>query len=47
VFVPLSQELHQRIAGSRLCIMKDAGHMLNLESPEEFNSLLGEFLESV
>jgi pimeloyl-ACP methyl ester carboxylesterase len=47
VFVPLSQGLHERIAGSRLRIMKDAGHMLNLERPQEFNSLLGEFLESV
>ncbi len=47
VFEPLSQALHQRIAGSRLTIMKDAGHMLNLERPEEFNRLLGDFLESV
>ena len=47
VFVPLSQQIHERIAGSRLSIMKDAGHMLNLERPNEFNTLLDGFLESV
>lgn len=47
VFVPLSQALHERIAGSRLTVLKDAGHMLNLERSEEFNTLLASFLESV
>lgn len=47
VFAPLSHSLHEQIDSSRLTIMKDAGHMLNLERPEEFNRLLGTFLESV
>lgn len=47
VFVPLSQALYERIVGSRLTIMKDVGHMLNLERPAEFNRLVTEFLESV
>jgi 3-oxoadipate enol-lactonase len=47
VFVPLSEELYARIAGSQLHVVKDAGHLLNLEQPEEFNRLLAGFLESV
>jgi pimeloyl-ACP methyl ester carboxylesterase len=47
VFVPLSEELYARIVGSQLHIVKDAGHLLNLEQPEEFNRLLATFLESV
>lgn len=46
VFVPLAEALHERIAGSRLVVVKDVGHMVNLERPEEFNRLVGEFLES-
>jgi pimeloyl-ACP methyl ester carboxylesterase len=47
IFVPLSQELHERIEGSQLHIMKKAGHILNLEFPQGFNKLLNSFLESM
>ncbi|MGH8015783.1 MAG: alpha/beta fold hydrolase, partial [Candidatus Zixiibacteriota bacterium] len=45
IFVPLAEELHKRIRGSKLVIMKGAGHILNLEYPQEFNKELNSFLE--
>ena len=47
IFVPLAEELHRRIKSSKLIIMKGAGHILNLEFPQEFNKELNEFLETV
>jgi pimeloyl-ACP methyl ester carboxylesterase len=47
IFVPLSEELHKRIKNSGLVIMKGAGHILNLEFPQEFNKILNDFLERV
>ncbi len=44
IFVPLSEELHKRIKNSRLEIMKNAGHILNLEFPQEFNRTLEQFI---
>ena len=42
---PVDAELmHRAIAGSRLEIIKGAGHVVNLEKPEEFNAALGKFL---
>ncbi len=46
IFVPLSEELHNRIKNSKLEILKGVGHILNLEFPQEFNKILQEFLES-
>ena len=42
--VPLSEEMHRGIPGSRLEIIEDSGHMTNLERPDEFNAILGSFL---
>lgn len=39
-----SQYLKEHIIGSTLKIIDDAGHVSNLESPNEFNEHLGEFL---
>ena len=47
IFVPLSEELHKRIRNSQLTIMQGAGHILNLEFPQEFNRVLNDFLDSV
>ena len=47
IFVPLAEELHKRIKGSRLHIMKNAGHILNLEFPQEFSRELESFLNTV
>lgn len=43
-FRPLAEQLHQIIPGSQLEIMPEAGHMVNLESPAGFNSILEKFL---
>ncbi len=47
VFVPLAQALQERIRGSELSIYENAGHMLNLEFPRQFNDDLKAFLEMV
>lgn len=39
-----SRAMHQAIAGSRLEIIAQAGHLCNLERPAAFNHLLTEFL---
>jgi 3-oxoadipate enol-lactonase len=44
---PADAELmHREIAGSRLEIIKGAGHVLNLEKPEEFNAAVASFLNA-
>ncbi len=45
--VPLSEEMHRGIPGSRLEIIEDSGHMTNLERADTFNAILGSFLDSV
>jgi len=45
--VPLSEEMHRGIPGSKLEIIEESGHMTNLERPDEFNSILGSFLDSL
>jgi pimeloyl-ACP methyl ester carboxylesterase len=40
----VGQYMHERIAGSRLVIIPDAGHMTNLERPEIFNAAVLDFL---
>jgi pimeloyl-ACP methyl ester carboxylesterase len=36
----------RRIPGARLAIIDDAGHLSNLERPDEFNRVLDGFLRS-
>ena len=45
--VLLSEEMHCGIAGSRLEVIEGSGHMTNLERPEQFNTILASFLESL
>ncbi len=40
----VSEALHAGIPGSRLAVVEGAGHMTNLEAPDEFNCLVREFL---
>lgn len=40
-----SEELARGIAGARLCVVRDAGHMPFVEAEEEFCAVLGGFLE--
>jgi len=39
-----SESMHRRIKGSILHVIEDAGHVSNLEQPDEFNKYLGDFL---
>jgi len=43
-FVDASRYLHRTIARSQLKIISGAGHMVNLEKPEEFNRAVIDFL---
>jgi 3-oxoadipate enol-lactonase len=42
-----AEALRNGIPHSQLCLIKDAGHLTNLEQPAEFNSALSEFLVQV
>lgn len=44
---PIHAEMQKRIAGARLVILPDAGHLSNIEAPAGFNSALREFLDGV
>jgi pimeloyl-ACP methyl ester carboxylesterase len=37
--------LHRHIAGSEFSVIQDAGHMMGLEKPEEFNQIISRFLK--
>jgi pimeloyl-ACP methyl ester carboxylesterase len=39
-----AQRFHELIGGSRVVVYEDTGHMSQLERPDAFNALLGEFL---
>jgi pimeloyl-ACP methyl ester carboxylesterase len=42
--LPLSRALARAIPHSRLEVVADAGHVANVDNPDEFNRLLAEFL---
>ena len=42
-----SEAMHRTIPGSRLEVVRGAGHVSNVEKPEEFNRVLLDFLRSV
>jgi len=42
-----SETMHARIGGSRLVIIENAGHVSNIERPEEFNKALAAFLTGI
>ena len=39
-----ARKIHEHVAGSRLVVIPDAGHISNLEAPEAFNGAVAEFL---
>jgi 3-oxoadipate enol-lactonase len=43
----LSRELHAMIHNSGLAMISSAGHLTNLEQPDAFNTLVGEFVRGV
>jgi 3-oxoadipate enol-lactonase len=48
-FTPVAkaEEMHAKLTNSKLVVIEDAGHMPNLEQPEEFNGIILEFLAGV
>ena len=46
-FLELSEELNQKIENSQFIVLEEAGHMLNLEYPDEFNVELQNFIKSI
>jgi 3-oxoadipate enol-lactonase len=44
--VAKAQYLHENIKGSQLSIIQKAGHISNMEQPEEFNKIIIDFLKS-
>ncbi len=42
---PASEAMHQAIPGSRLVILREAGHLSNLEVPDDFSRAVEEFLQ--
>jgi 3-oxoadipate enol-lactonase len=42
-----AEVIHQGIPNSQLRVIENAGHLSNLETPDEFNQALAEFLESL
>jgi 3-oxoadipate enol-lactonase len=39
-----SEKMHAAIAGSRFLVIENAGHVSNIEQPEQFNRVLSDFL---
>jgi 3-oxoadipate enol-lactonase len=39
--------MHQEVRGSHLTVIKDAGHLANIEAPGEFNTALLDFLRTL
>lgn len=40
----VAESLHEAISGSRLVVLPDAGHLCNIEAPDEFNVAIRDFL---
>lgn len=47
MFLPLSQDLDRKLPDSRLEVIPDAGHLVNMDQPERFNRVLTSFLDSI
>jgi len=45
--VPKAEEMEQKLQNCKLVIIEDAGHMPNLEHPDEFNQVVLDFLKSM
>jgi pimeloyl-ACP methyl ester carboxylesterase len=42
--LPVAEALHAAISGSKLVVLPDAGHVCNVEAPDEFNAAVRDFL---
>lgn len=47
LFLPASEVMTSRIAGSRRVVLGGAGHMANVDAPTEFNAAVNDFLEGL
>jgi len=45
--IQAAEDMHNAIQNSRLLIIPEAGHLLNLEQPQVFNQTVREFLRSI
>ena len=45
-FREIGEEVVRRVPGAKQHVVRDAGHMPNLEQPEDFNQALLEFLDA-
>jgi 3-oxoadipate enol-lactonase len=45
--LPEAEVIHKGIDNSKLLVIENAGHLSNMESPDEFNKAVREFLESL
>jgi 3-oxoadipate enol-lactonase len=43
----IGRRMHAQIPGSRLELIADAGHLVNIERPQEFNRIVSDFLGEV
>ena len=41
----VAEALHAAISGSRLVVLPDAGHLCNIEAPDEFSTAVRNFLQ--
>jgi pimeloyl-ACP methyl ester carboxylesterase len=42
-----AEAMHRAIAGSRMEVLRQAGHLSNVERPASFNTVVSEFLGSL
>ncbi|MGZ5415895.1 MAG: alpha/beta hydrolase [Nocardioides sp.] len=43
--LPVARDLHSAIPGSHLVVLRGAGHLCNIESPDAFNAAVRDFLD--
>ncbi len=46
-YTVIMRAMHEAMSDSRIAIVKDAGHAVHLERPEEFAALVGDFVDEV
>jgi 3-oxoadipate enol-lactonase len=39
--------MEKEISGSRKVVMKEAGHIMNMDKPEEFNRYISDFIDNL
>ncbi len=42
-----AEKMHSQIAASTLAVINEAGHLPNLEQPDEFNRVVADFLKQL